>query len=487
MEINSFSILFSGEESKELDEFAVNHLSTKGDVLMSLASGSIFTKYYNEFKSHTIKVICGNGNNGGDGIVLAYLFFQSNCDVEIYYKEGKSSDEYLFHKKIALNSKVQFYPLESLVENIENCKNKILIIDSLFGTGLKGEISEEYLSIFKYLKGKLKEKKIRILNVDTPSGFLIDNPNYSMPVDILCEIGCKKIINQFAKIYSNEYSFFSIGFPVKDFVLRKKWKYYLFDDPSNNNFKDSIEKKAESNKYSNGSCSFFGGSKGMSGAIILSQSIFHALGGGISCIYTDSSDTIIEVLKEDPSKMVKEFPEQLKEETFYKKSDSLVIGPGLNINSKIPNDILINKTFTILDAGMIQKAGSLPLHELTLLTPHAGELNSLAGKKLETYDQKIQFIQSFCLEYNTNILLKGPVNILSTYSGEIFIRAFSNPKLAVMGTGDLLTGILAYFFTRLGNLLQTVQYSLFLFELSSKIPKKNPSALEILRFLSERL
>ena len=92
MEINSFSILFSGEESKELDEFAVKHLSTKGEVLMSLASGSIFTKYYNEFKSHTIKVICGNGNNGGDGIVLAYLFFQSNCDVEIYYKEGKSSD-----------------------------------------------------------------------------------------------------------------------------------------------------------------------------------------------------------------------------------------------------------------------------------------------------------------------------------------------------------------------------------------------------------
>jgi hydroxyethylthiazole kinase-like uncharacterized protein yjeF len=488
MEINSFSYLFSGEESKKLDEFAVEYLSTKGEVLMSLASGSIFSKYYNQFKDHTIKVIAGNGNNGGDGIVLAYLFFQSNCDVEIYYKEGSSSFEYLFHKKIAIKSNIQFHPLESLVDSVENCKNnKILIIDSLFGTGLNGKMGNEYLLIFKYLNDKLKQKKIRILNIDTPSGFLIDNPSNSVPIDMLCEIGCKKIINQFAKIYSNEYSFFSIGFPLKEFVSQKKWNYFMLDDPEENHFKESLEKKNESNKYTNGSCSFFGGSKGMSGAIILSQTIFHALGGGISCIYTDASDTIKEVLKEDPSKMIKEFPEDLKEDTFYKKSNSLVIGPGLSLDAKLPKDLLQNKTFTILDAGMIQRSSTLPIHELTLLTPHAGELNSLAGKKLETYEQKIQFIQSYCLEYNTNILLKGPVNILSTNSGEIFIRTFSNPKLAVMGTGDLLTGILAYFYNRLGNLLQTVQYSLFLLEQSSNIPKKNPTAFEILKFLSERL
>jgi len=488
MEINQSSYLFSGEESKKLDEFAVEYLSTKGEVLMSLASGSIFSKYYNQFKDHTIKVIAGNGNNGGDGIVLAYLFFQANCDVEIYHKEGESSSEYLFHKNIAVKSNIKFYPLASLIESIEHSKNnKVLIIDSLFGTGLKGLPGNEYLSIFNYLKYKLTENKIRILNIDTPSGFRIDNPNHTIPIDILCEIGCKKIINQFAKIYSKEYSFFSIGFPLKEFVSKKKWNYFLIGDPEENKFKESLERKPDSNKYTNGSCSFFGGSKGMSGAIILSQSIFHALGGGISCIYTESSDTIKNVLKSDPSKMIKKFPEDLREETFYKKSKSLVFGPGLSLKANLPKDPLQNKTFTIIDAGMIQKASFLPLHELTLLTPHTGELNSLAGIKLETYEEKIQFIQSFCLEFNTNILLKGPVNILSTHSGGIFIRTLSNPKLAVMGTGDILTGILAYFYNRLGNLLETVQYSLFLLEQSSKITKKNPTALEILKFLTERL
>ncbi len=488
MEINPFSYLFSPEESKDLDKFAVESLSTSGEVLMSLASASIFSMYSERFKDYTILVVSGNGNNGGDGIVLSYLFYQSGYDVQVFLKDGKSSKEFLFHKCIAQQSKIIFQPLENLKEKFESCENNnILIIDSLFGTGFRGEIENEYLFIFKYIKNKLNNKNIRILNIDTPSGFSFDNESECFPIDILCEIGSKKIINQFAKIYAKEYSFFPIGFPIRDFVSRKKWTYYEIQDPNQSSFKESLEKQNDSNKYSNGSCSFFGGSRGMNGAIILSQSIFHALGGGISCIYTDSSETIIEVLKNDPSMMIKEIPDFVEEDSFFQKCMVSVIGPGLNENFKIPPDILEKKKFTVIDAGALKRINLFPLHELTLLTPHAGELNILAGEKLKTFEEKIHFIQSYCLEYNTNILLKGPVNILSINTGEIYIRAYSNPKLAVMGSGDLLTGILAYFYNRIGKLFESVQFSLFLLEICSKIPKKNPTAFELLKFLSERL
>ena len=77
MEIDYKTILITEEKSKALDNFSIPTLNTSGEVLMALAAQSIFSLYKESFRDYRIIVLSGNGNNGGDGLVLSYLFYHS--------------------------------------------------------------------------------------------------------------------------------------------------------------------------------------------------------------------------------------------------------------------------------------------------------------------------------------------------------------------------------------------------------------------------
>jgi ADP-dependent NAD(P)H-hydrate dehydratase / NAD(P)H-hydrate epimerase len=489
MEIKNNNILLTEQASLELDRFTVSHLNTSGEVLMAMASQSIFTKYKKKFKNYSIFILSGSGNNGGDGFVLSYLFYNSGFHTEIFAKEGNYSSETIFHKNIAIASGVQIHPYVSLLEKIKQRKDKkILLIDAFIGSGFKGNLSPQVRDFFSQIRNlKISHPNLRILNVDTPSGF--DGKNYleCMPIDLLCEIGIKKLKNQFSIPYARKYTFHEIGFPIHSFLDKTPSRLKCMENPKISDLRKVTSRDKNSNKYSNGAAGFIGGSKGMTGAILLSQKLFHILGGGISCIYSDSHKLIHEILKKEPSTMVRSLEMSPENEGFYTKCNSIVIGPGLSEENSLEDSVLTGSAFFILDAGILIKAKNWNLNRNVILTPHEGELKKLSGRNFESLEDKLDFIIDFCINRNTNILLKGPVNILGTFDGNLFLRSSSNSKLATMGTGDLLTGALAYFLTRSQDIVQAVQYSLYLLDKTSHMKKKHPTSTEILEYLGGSL
>ena len=486
IELNSSNCIFSESESKELDTFTPEILGTDGKILMSLASASIFSRYADRFRGYEIHILTGSGNNGGDGIVLSYLFHGAGFQTVLYMKSGKHSNEYELHKQIAIKSGVKILLLDQFKEVKIETQSKILIIDALLGTGFEGKLRDEIGEIVEILRTK-KEicKNLRILNIDTASGYDELSSN-GMPVDILAEIGVKKFKNLYASIEAEEYSFHEIGFPVGMFMKNKN-PPALFPKIKWIEIQNLCRRKKSSNKYTNGSSVFIGGSDGMSGAILLSQKIFHGLGGGISSIYTPSKEVVLQILKKDPSLMVAENPKNFQNIKFFQKVKSIVIGPGLNENEMISEDFLENKVVTIIDAGAILRAKNWNLHEKCILTPHDGELNSLSGRKMSTLSEKINFMLEFIQKKPCNILLKGPVSILCTHDRKVFVKSSPNAKLAVMGSGDILTGIIAFFSQRLEKVSEIINFSLSLMEKSKEIKIQNPTGYEILKYLRKQI
>lgn len=497
--------VFLAEESRNLDSFAINEFSLPSVLLMGQAASSIFTFYQSLFKKNNILILCGSGNNGGDGLALACLLINAGHNVHIFKKKADHpNEEYKFYENLCLksqdfqkedNEKIkQSIPIINDLNEFDSFlpQEKTLIIDCILGTGFTPPLKAEIRSIIRsvnILKTQYP-KLISILSIDTPSGYFpeIDNEDFIKP-DYLAEIGVRKLENTFIS-YKFETTLLPIGLPITKFLNRNKPKFFIFPEPDLAEIKKAANRKSNSNKYKNGAITIIGGSEGMSGAVLLAQKAFHVSGGGISKIFTPSFKTIIKVLKNDPSMMVKDI-KSIADDTFIKKSSAIIIGPGLH-----PDDFSLylesfiasinENTKIILDAGGIIFASSVKLGERFLLTPHTGEFARLIGAKREIQNS-VFTLKKYCIENNVNVLLKDYISILCDNEGNIYIFSQPNDKLAVMGTGDMLTGFIARFISIGYPIKESVFWALSLTGISKYMKSKHPTASEIINFIGDQL
>lgn len=227
-----------------------------------------------------------------------------------------------------------------------------------------------------------------------------------------------------------------------------------------------------------------GGSKGMSGAALSSLLAFHELGGGISLLLTPSVKTIKEILKKDPSLMVDSIPDNDKilSHSFVHKTSVLLLGPGLK-SDECPKFVLPEEKFCVLDAGAIQAFANVVLHDKVLMTPHTGELEILLNSKIKSIDQGISLAKEYTQNYNVNILWKRHSSFLIDVKGIVYLWEKPEPKLAVMGTGDLLAGILAFYFSRGFEVCNSVHLAFSLLTRAAQKSKGFPTASEIRKLL----
>ncbi len=372
------------------------------------------------------------------------------------------------------------------------------------------------------------------LSIDSVSGFQVDVP-LPFEADALSEIGFKKWKNRFLPGKVRK-TFHRIGFPIgKNFSfsnpteisfkssqheklkvgtpkndvnnlgseIQKTESITSSSDPIPNEtlkpiqtgkilwnpipfkiLKKSLKRNEDSHKYKNGSLVVVGGSKGMSGAALSSLLAFHMLGGGISLLLTPSVKTVKEILKKDPSLMVDSIPDNNKilSHPFVHKTSVLLLGPGLK-SVECPRFVLPAEKFCVLDAGAIQAFANVVLHDKVLMTPHTGELEILLNSKIKSMDQGISLAKEYIRNYNVNILWKRHSSFLIDVNGIVYLWEKSEPKLAVMGTGDLLAGILAFYFSRGFGLRDTVHLSFSLLTRAAQKSKGFPTASEIRKLL----
>ncbi|EMN88438.1 YjeF family C-terminal domain protein [Leptospira weilii str. UI 13098] len=503
---------------------------------------SIYQKYRKKLLSYDlVQILCGNGNNGGDGLALAFFLIQGGIEPKVYLKDGGLSKESEFYKNAFLNSGGKILPLESF--DFSDKKN-IFVVDALLGTGFRFPLKSPLdIVISKIKENKQKNPKGSfILSIDAVSGF---NEDFPLPfgIDALAEIGIKKWKNRFLPGKVRK-TFHRIGFPIgkntdlslsiqndqnqDNPVSRTTFNIEFNQNPQaqsnqnqiesnenqeveSNEIKDrapfesksrtgkilwkkipkSILKKTfpreeNSHKYKNGSLVLIGGSQGMSGAALSSLLTFHGLGGGISLLLTPSEKTVRGVLKKDPSLMVNTIPESsdIMNLPFVRKASVLLLGPGLK-TEECPIFPLPKEKFCVLDAGAIKAYQNILLHEKALMTPHTGELENLLNTKIKSVGQGISLAKEYTKNFKTYLLWKRYSSFLIDPNGTVFLWETPEPKLAVMGTGDLLAGILSFYLSKSFTIPEAVQLSFSLLTQAAKKSKGFPTASVIRKLLTK--
>lgn len=491
------SLLFLAEESKELDIYTEKEFGVPGILLMGNAAMSIFKEYESLLIENDTIFLCGSGNNGGDGIALAYLLAQrqgyvNNCHV--FIKDGKHSEVFQYYHGLLQKTNVDIYSIEQFSSV---CKEMVnfngIMIDALLGIGFTPPLSKLFSELIEEINEfKSIYPETIILSIDTISGYSLANLDTYINADYLAEVGVKKLVNEFCRNELQKYSFHSIGFPIIDFVNNRKIHrsaVYTLEGIDIDIIREYSFRDIRSHKYSNGSLGLIGGSVGMAGAIFLAQKAFHRMGGGISKVYTPARETVYNLLDRDESMMIDILQESTYQDSFFQKANAFLIGPGLKPSEFIlPVDKLLqlNKP-VIIDSGGIDAFKQMELNENFILTPHPGEFKRLIDADHDSIKELLLQIEQYCKICKVNLIYRSSFSILCTARGDMYIWNYPNSKLAVMGSGDLFLGVFSYYIARGYSLDFAFHLTQSLIEQSREMDTHYPTASEIKKFIIKRL
>ena len=428
--------------SKEMKSFEKSNFLTKNSYsFMKKAGYEVFKFIKDNFKKRqSLIVLCGPGNNGGDGFVIAKHLLKNGYNIQVYTFIDKRD-----YKGDALRALKDFRGITKKISFFKLTKNTV-IVDALFGIGLKRNIRGKLEKIFK----SINESNNRVISVDIPSGISSNNGQIlgnAIRANFTVTFHRKKIGHVLGngKEYSGKLKVADIGF------INKKMKTRYLENSPYLWKKYFPWKKFSSHKYSRGKVLVFGGLKEFTGATILSAQAALRTGTGSVKILCSKNTLQIYSVK-FPSVLKKEINNIYELEKFIKKEKitSMLIGPGSGTNKKIKEitKLILSKVkYVVLDADALTcfKNDLQSLYNLLdknkIITPHTGEFHKIfpkISKNLSSLDKVLCALKLI----KTNIILKGPSTIIASYDKKIVINTHSSPELAVIGSGDVLSGLI---------------------------------------------
>ena len=432
------SEIFTSGEMKSFEKRHFSKLSSYS--FMQNAGRKVFEFINNNFNNEQhISVLCGPGNNGGDGFVVAKHLMEHGYQVEVY-----TSAKYNCYTGDALLALKEFRgDLKKI--NLFKLKKKSLIIDAIFGIGLKRKIKGTLAKVFKVIN----ENNNKVIAIDIPSG-VSSNTGKILGIAIKANFTItfhrKKIGHLFepGKKLSGNLIVADIGFS------QKKMKTKYNENSPNLWIAKFPWKKKFGHKYSRGRVVIFGGKKEFTGATILSaQSALRTGVGSVKIIC--SKDTLGIYSTKFPSVLKTEINNINQLDNFLEKEKitSFLIGPGAGTSSKIKTitKLILKKVkYVVLDADALTcfkdnlKMFYSLLDKNKIITPHAGEFSKIfphINKNQNIIDQALRAAK----EVKSNIILKGPRTIIVSHDKKIAIHDHSSSELAVIGSGDVLSGL----------------------------------------------
>ena len=439
-----------------IDVVSVNEMRMM-DMKKCSEVSSLFLMYSAALKIHDsfkwygkILIVCGSGNNGGDGYALASLLKADGFDVNILITSNKMSESGKYYYDICLKNNINIirYNDDYIIEGYD------IIVDCIFGTGFKGDV----LSPYKEIINEINNSKAYKISVDINSGLNGDNGQASLAIksDVTFAIEAPKTgfyLND-GKDYINNIKTLKIG--INNLIN----PYYLIE--GNDLLELFKERKNNSNKGSYGYIGLIGGSIPYSGAIRLAEMANSAMraGAGVCMIATPKSlaNIIIPNILEstiyplsDDGLYIKFNEEEIS--SFIKKVKSIAFGMGIGNTEDtklILEYILKNYDKTlIIDADGLNALSKLDKNFLLnskakiILTPHLKEFERLSGYSIdEIKNDPVNLSLKYAKDNNVILLLKGPSTII-TDGNLVYVVNKGVSGMATAGSGDVLSGIIA--------------------------------------------
>ncbi len=461
--------LFSSEQIRNADEYAIKKLGIPGIALMENASRSIALEMLSRFEEistfDTVGIICGKGNNGGDGFALARHLINSGFEVKVVSlaasKELKGDALTNYNilknllKEVKQNPIIHFKSIRD-ISKLNDCS---VIVDALLGTGAKGELREPYKSIVE----KVNDFDVLRVAVDIPTGVNSDTGAGKTAFDADLTVTMaefkKGLFFGDGYKYSGDVAKGDIGINPEYFDNLTVSEYLIEPEDA---FYGLPERYIDSHKYSAGKVLTIAGSEKLPGAAALTAKSALAIGAGASILCYPSSakelvhsklESVVVETYDDESKGFLSAKNVAELSENIKWADVVAIGPGLGRNEETQKSVLeiLKKHKTkkfVIDADAIYALRDKKYKNINLrnsvLTPHMGEFSEMIGVPLEEIKNDIlKFGKEFVRETKSYLALKGAPTIIFTPDGEALINTVGNPGMSKFGVGDVLTGTIA--------------------------------------------
>jgi hydroxyethylthiazole kinase-like uncharacterized protein yjeF len=443
--------IISTQQMRKVDEYTVIHEPILTIDLMERASKVFTTWFVNNFdKSNSIKIFCGTGNNGGDGLAIARLLLSQDYSIQVFVIgdiKKATKDFEINHQK--LNTIIQATIIDAN-HIFPPILPKDIVIDGLFGSGLNREITGSTGNLIQHINNASCKE---VIAIDIPSGLFADIPSNGQNIIRATQIVSFQspklafLLPENAK-YCNRFTIKEIGL---DQTFLDKLNTSLFF--VNKALIKSIFKQRGNfiHKGDAGRCFIIAGSKGKIGAAILSTLACLRTGAGLVTIQVPKCG-YIPLQTAVPEAMVIEDNNEtnITEIHSLNKQNAIGIGPGIGTNSKTIEAFKLFLKETnfpiVLDADALniislEKELLKDIPSQSVLTPHPQEFKRLVGEwnnEFERLDKQIALSK----EFGIIVLLKGAYSSITIPSGQVFFNSTGNSGMATAGSGDVLTGII---------------------------------------------
>ncbi len=467
--------ILSNDESRKVDNFAINKLNIPGIRLMRTAGNYVSLKaklFLKQVPGSRIDIFCGTGNNGGDGFVSAIDLVDMGAFVHVWIAGDPDKIQgdalYFYEKCIEEHVNIQIIDDENKLHFLDDLNETDIIIDALLGTGFNGEVRGVIKDIIKIINSLEHPIKHPVLSVDIPSGINGDTGEVggvavqAMKTVTMGFLKRGLLFNE-GKKYAGEIILADLGYPPESFSVLES-ETYLFHKFDLTDMFPKIDEDAY--KHSMGKILVIAGSPGMTGAATLTCKAAQRSGAGlvVNAIPESLNSTMEIKLTEALTLPVKES----KDKTFMKESvddikekiewcDIVVFGPGVSDNNNVKEFGL--ELVKSCQKPMIIDADGLRIFKDNLnlilsikdliITPHIGELSDITGVSIsEIKRDKIEFSKAFVKKYPCVLVLKDAHTITVAPDDTTAVNSTGNPGLATGGTGDVLTGMIAAFYAQ---------------------------------------
>lgn len=443
--------LINSEQMRSADAYTIGKKQITSIELMEAASVAFVDAFMQEVteSSESIAVLCGKGNNGGDGLAIARILRNrgyNNIAVYLIEFSARETPEYKANKNLLIRLGFTF----SIIDKPSDAAalKETVIIDAILGSGLNKPLQGYYLG----LAAIINQLNRKVIAVDVPTGFpsegaLSPEAVYFKADLVICFQRPK--INFFfpeSAAALSRFKVVDIGLD-QDFIQSCDSPYRLMDTEA---IKAWIKpRKAFTHKGTYGHALLIAGEQNTMGAALLSAKA--CLHGGVGLTTVSIPESGLTALNAAlPEVMYLNRKEVL--DIDAKKFKSIAIGPGLGTYTEgvvLLITVLKLQVPLIIDADAInilanQKELMNRLSAGSILTPHMKEFDHLFGSH-DSWWERLEKARAMAIKLSCIIVLKNQYTFIIDETGKVTINSTGNPAMAQGGMGDVLTGLIASF------------------------------------------
>ncbi|GAK97641.1 NAD(P)HX epimerase [Nonlabens tegetincola] len=447
--------ILSGEQLAQADASTIQKQQISSIDLMERVATLVFERLHQRLNGAPvpIKVFCGIGNNGGDGLAIARHLIQHGYHVTTYVTNcsKKRSKDFLVNYDRIKEVTKDWPILLSCKDDFPEIGQQDIVIDAIFGTGINRPIDGWMAEFVEHINNSRAFK----VAVDMPSGLFADQAQNDAPViraNHTFTFQTPKL-SFFLPETGNlvgTYEVINIGLDPEYMMQVQPLANLVDKDLAQRMYKN---RNPFSHKGDYGHVLVMAGSEGKMGAAVLaSGAAINAGAGKVTALIPEDGNTILQCSVPEVMSILSSGESHVTNFDHELQNYVLCVGPGLGLKddtfsafakaiSKQASPVVIDADGINLlsrDLGLLKK-----IPENSILTPHDGELKGLIGEWKGSYD-KLSKAQKFSMEHKVILVLKGAFTFTVTPQG-MFVNDSGNPGMATAGSGDVLSGVIAAF------------------------------------------